>query len=112
MQPVVHDRPLQRGYYEDDVSGQSSSVRPRPDCGWIEWISSVNKTGAADGEKSFYFTNRFGHHAVWLAGLKLALQLNKGVIGGIESVCQRCSNIKDRDRILRQKAGRVGYVKL
>src|SRR6516225_4440340 len=59
----------------------------------IEWISSVDKTGAADGEKSFYFTDRFGHHAVWLAGLKLALELNKGVIGGIESVCQRCSNI-------------------
>ena len=39
----------------------------------IEWISSVNKTGAADGEKSFYFTDCFGHHAVWLTGLKLAL---------------------------------------
>jgi len=78
----------------------------------IEWISSVNKTSAADGEKSFYFTDRFGHHAVWLARLKLALELNKGVIGGIESVCQRCSNIKDRDRILREKGGRVGYMKL
>ena len=30
----------------------------------IEWISSVYKTGAADGEKSFYFTDRLGHHAV------------------------------------------------
>src|SRR3974390_3154997 len=78
----------------------------------IEWISSVNETGTADGEKSFYFTDRFGHHAVRLAAPKLALQLNKGVISGIESVCQRCSNIKDRDRILREKGGRVGYMKL
>src|SRR6516164_7963959 len=71
----------------------------------IEWISSVNKTGAADGEKSFYFTDCFGHHAVWLAGLKLALELNKGVIGGIESVCQHGCDIKDRDRILRERKG-------
>src|SRR5215469_10194070 len=78
----------------------------------IEWISSINKAGTADGEKSFYFTDCFGHHAVWLAGLKFVLQLNKGLVSRIESVCQRCSNIKDRDRILREKGGRVGYMKL
>ena len=36
----------------------------------IEWISSVNKTGAADGEKSFYFTDRFDHHATEVCALE------------------------------------------
>ena len=72
----------------------------------IEWVSSVNKTGAADGEKSFYFTDRFDHHATEVCALETSqfhvanaatLFSQDPVIGGIESVCQRCSNIKDRD---------------
>ena len=47
-----------------------------------------------------------------LAGVKLALQLNKGVIGAVEPVRQHRSDIKDRDRIMREKTGRLGDVKL
>src|SRR5262249_44561879 len=44
--------------------------------------------------------------------VRRADHLNKGVIGAIESVCQHCCNMKDRDRILREKGERVRYVKL
>src|SRR5262249_49443660 len=78
----------------------------------IERIPCINKAGTTDGETSFHLTNSLGDHAVWLAGLKLALQLNKDVISAIDSVRQHCCNIKDRDRIVCEKGGRVGCVKL
>ena len=53
----------------------------------IHRISRINKAGATNGQKAFDFTNRFGEHAVRLAGGKLALQLNKGVISPIKPTC-------------------------
>src|SRR5215472_10959901 len=63
-------------------------------------------------EKSLYLTDRLDDHAVRLAALKLVLYFNESMIRAIESVCQHCCNIKYRDRILREKRGGVGYVKL
>ena len=53
----------------------------------IHRISRINEAGATNGQKAFDFTNRFGDHAVRLAGVKLALQLNKGVISPIKPAC-------------------------
>ena len=53
----------------------------------IRRISRINKAGATNGQKAFDFTHRFGDHAVRLAGVKLALQLNKGVISPIKPAC-------------------------
>ena len=53
----------------------------------INRIPRINEAGAANGQKAFDFTDRFGDHAVRLAGVKLALQLNKGVISPIKPAC-------------------------
>ena len=53
----------------------------------IHRISRINKAGATNGQKAFDFTNRFGDHAVRLPGVKLVLQLNKGVISPIKPAC-------------------------
>jgi hypothetical protein len=42
-------------------------------CKWIEWISGINKAGAAHSEQSLHLTDRFGDNDVGLAGLKLVL---------------------------------------
>ena len=52
----------------------------------IEWVPGIEQACAADGEKSFHPGNRLDDDAVRLAGLKLALQLKKGVIGPVEPV--------------------------
>jgi hypothetical protein len=42
-------------------------------CKRIEWISGINKRGAAHSEQSVHLTDRFGDNDVGLAGLKLVL---------------------------------------
>src|SRR5207237_186410 len=54
---------------------------------WIGWIPSVDETGTADSQKSFHLLDRLGDHAVRLAGLKLALELNEGAISAVEPPC-------------------------
>jgi len=51
---------------------------------WIVWIPSINKAGAADGEKSFDLADRLGDYVVRRACLKL----NKSMICCVESVSQ------------------------
>jgi hypothetical protein len=50
---------------------------------WIGWVAGINEIGTADSQKALHLLDRFGDHAVRLAGLKLVLQLNEGVIGDI-----------------------------
>src|ERR1700720_4046153 len=79
---------------------------------WIGWVAGVDETGTADGQKAFHLLDRFGDYAVRLAGLKLALELNEGVIGPVKPPCQHGRKIKDCHRVSREKAGCIGYVEL
>ena len=76
----------------------------------IERVTGIKQVCATGGEKSFHFAHRLGNRAVRLAGLNLAPKLKKGAIGRVEPVCQHCSNITERDRILGQQRTRVRYV--
>jgi hypothetical protein len=73
-----------------ELAGFAKQVRPdltlpahfqkeARDTGWLSvmsvrivWISSVDKAGVG-AKKSFYLTDRFGDHALRLAGQKLVL---------------------------------------
>jgi hypothetical protein len=51
-------------------------------------------------------------HAARLARLNLALQLDEGPIGVVNTPCQDCCNVKELARVLHEQGGRTGDVKL
>src|SRR6516164_3888234 len=66
----------------------------------IVWVPGINKTGGADGQKSFHFIHRLGNYVVWCAAVKLGLQLNKSLVRAFEPMGQYSGNVKHRRRIL------------
>src|SRR6516162_1076903 len=76
----------------------------------VIWVSGIGEI-ATGSKQSFDLLDRLTDRAGWLARLKLALQLNECLIGGVETSRQHPRNVEEHDRVLREQ-GRVSNVKL
>ena len=75
-------------------------------------IAGIDEIGTARAEQLLYFLDRLADHAARLARLNLALELDERPIGAVESPRQDCCDVKERDRILHERGGCTGDVKL
>jgi len=65
----------------------------------IVWISGIDEAGTAGTQQPFYPFDCFANHAARLAGLNLALELDEGLIGAVETPCQDSCNVKEPDGV-------------
>ena len=59
----------------------------------------MDKIGTACAQQKFHLPGRLADHAARLPSLNLALQLDEGPIGAVETLRQDCCNVKEPDRV-------------
>ena len=72
----------------------------------------VDETCVTNSEQLPHFLDSLGNHAVRLAGLKLALELNENAISAVKPSSKDCRNVKGSDWVSREKGRSIGNEKL